>query len=399
MTAPNELADRFRSDDSGSACDKDSHGRRLEQPRCHQRSIRPVNPSYDNPAVKGNGRSRHSTCSKRCPAFEKKGGATMHITRNLRGARWQLAVVSLALSAITFGCASNRNAANGEPAMSTPSGSMSPATAPGSSGANTTPPAASVESSSASSTASAVKPVSRADEAAAILSGHEPQSGKVLGSVSSGRAASSSQPHAATPPTGQYVPPAVTANPGVTGNSSINSEPGINPSVASGSTSPASASSASTTSSQPFVANDGTGTVTTSSAPVFSKSGGLTPVASSPTATPGSAAGSAPDVMTQGPSTVTGTSGTPTLSNNGITPGTANSNPAASTAARGTKSVAVTRTTQTTIGKKTTKSKRSTASKTSAVPAPAVQVTTDANGKPVVTNVKPATTSTNPPRR
>lgn len=141
------------------------------------------------------------------------------------GALRGLAAVSLSCALAAFGCTTNRTPGNGQPSSTSPMTSPSaPASTPGTS-SGTNPPMASsyVEPSS---TLPAVRSLSRADAAAAIMASHQPPASatqmRYLGPANpalTGPELSSRQV------TGQLIPPSLTANPQLTVNSSISSGP------------------------------------------------------------------------------------------------------------------------------------------------------------------------------
>jgi hypothetical protein len=119
--------------------------------------------------------------------------------------------ISMIISVAVLGCTMNHTPGNGQPVTATPS--MGTATTPGTSYGNTP--------MSSSYAEPQTNNLSRADQAAAILRGHQAYQPRFLGYLSPDPR---SQQPAQQYVTGQVVPPALAANPQLTVNSSISSQ-------------------------------------------------------------------------------------------------------------------------------------------------------------------------------
>ena len=142
-----------------------------------------------------------------------------------------LLAVSLAATLAAAGCTTNQNLGNGTPARSGSELRSAP-TSGVTSGRERTSPQPMTSSYTRAEVLPAVKPLSRADRAAAIMAGHQRLRGRYLGVVNPGPAG---RPYVSDGRTGQLVNPALLTNPQLTINSSISSNPvpGLNTGVSS----------------------------------------------------------------------------------------------------------------------------------------------------------------------
>ena len=286
-----------------------------------------------------------------------------------RGGLRLLAVVSVACILTAFGCTTNRTAGNGQPTSSGPAlGPASPTTTPGSSsGTAGNPPMA--------SSAIPIDPTQPSSvDALAVLAADQAYQGRVLGKVNPDGA----QTNEPTPPTGQFVNPALVVNPQSTVNSSISSAQ-IAPGITGGSVGgggalaigPATAAMIATTGAPNAPT---TAAATNAAIPTMSNTA-IAASTNSAIATPSNAAivGTSNATITTVPSQSALATATPTT--------TARSTSSASTTKASTKKA--------TTSRKTARAKAAVKTPTTVTTAPPVRVETNPTGEVVVTNTNP----------